>query len=398
MTTVDPAPKAAPAPAPTVAPGLPPGRLPALTPPPLLLGRALVLVAVLFGLFLADELANVLLDYWMLDSLGYEDVFWTNFQAGTIIFVVAVVLFAAAIAVPAVTLGRLTGRSRRAVLLLAVLIGTYAGYTYLQRFPNYLLFFNDRDFGRDDPVFGHDIGFYVFDLPAIWTSLHILTVLALTAVASCVVFAWIGRERRETAHGVGRLLGFVGHVSRPLTLASIVFLGVVLALDTWFRRYSLLTKDNYDSSIPNGAQVVDVTGFFSNKNAILVEAVVLAFTTIMVTLRLRTARRAVTGAGAATWKPAFTRGALALLILPGLSIDLAFRGAVAVRNQIEVTPNEPVVQYPFIKRHIDATNTAYGLDKIEHKQFIPKGPSDPAPDLKALRASPTMRNAPLWPG
>ncbi len=382
----------------TALPELPPARLPAAPPADLLLPRALVMGAVLFGIYLLDQAANVLLDLWLLESLGYEDVFWTNFQAAAIIFVLCALAFGAAVAVPALTLGRLGRAGRRRALLVAGLVGTYAGYVYLHRFPNYLLAFNGREFGREDPAFGHDIGFYVFDLPAIWTTLHILTALALVGLASSVLFAWLGRSHAPAPDGVGRALGFVGHVSRPLTLGFAVFLGLMLALDTYFRRYSLLTRDNYDSSIPNGAQVLDVTGFFSNKNAILVEAIVLVATAVMVTLRLRTARRAVTGAGPATWRPAFTRGALALLLLPGLSLDIGFRSAVALRDQIEVTPNEPVVQYPFIERHVQATNTAYGMDRVETKPFTPKGPGDPLPDLERIKASPTFKNLPLWPG
>jgi len=384
--------------APATAPSLDHLRLPVLSAPSVLLTRGLVLVAFVFGLYLLDQIANVLLDFWLLESLGYEQVFWTNFQAAALIFALTFLAFGAAVAMPALLLGNLGRSGRLRALLVAGLIATYAGYAYLHRFPDYLLWANGGGFGTRDPVYDNDIGFYVFDLPAIWTTMHILTLLGLTGLAASVTFAWIGRDRSARPADVGRVLGAVGQVARPLTLAWVAFLGLVLAVDTWLRRYGLLNADNYDASIPSGAQAIDVTGLFSTKNAILVEALVLLATTVAVILRLRAARRAATGAPAASWRPAFTRGALALLLLPGLSVDIAFRAAVAVRSQIEITPNEPVVQYPFIKRHIDATNTAYGLDKIERKSFVPKGPGDPAPDADELATSATVANVPLWPG
>jgi uncharacterized protein len=90
--------------------------------------------------------------------------------------------------------------------------------------------------------------------------------------------------------------------------------------------------------------------------------------------------------------------AVALALLPGLAIDVAFRSAVSLRNQTQITPNEPVVQLPYIKRHIDATNTAYGLDKIETKEWQPRRGDEPRPSYKTLINHPTIKNTPLWPG
>ena len=41
---------------------------------------------------------------------------------------------------------------------------------------------------------------------------------------------------------------------------------------------------------------------------------------------------------------------------------------------------------------------AYGLDKVQEIDFVPNGPGDPVPSADALLSSPTLKNAPLWPG
>src|ERR687888_521886 len=76
------------------------------------LSRALGFVAVLIALFLLDQLANLLMQYWFLESLGFKSVFWTNFKAGAVLFAVAFVLWSAAVIVP-VRLSGLEGLARR---------------------------------------------------------------------------------------------------------------------------------------------------------------------------------------------------------------------------------------------------------------------------------------------
>ena len=48
-----------------------------------------MLALVVLGIWLLDQIANLLMDYWLLESLGYEDVFWTNFRVQATLFVMA---------------------------------------------------------------------------------------------------------------------------------------------------------------------------------------------------------------------------------------------------------------------------------------------------------------------
>jgi uncharacterized membrane protein (UPF0182 family) len=79
-------------------------------------------------------------------------------------------------------------------------------------------------------------------------------------------------------------------------------------------------------------------------------------------------------------------------------IDFGFKGAVSLRDVVFVTPDAPVIQLDWIDYHVKATREAYKLDRFELVEFIPKGEGDPVPDIDELLASPTIQNAPLWPG
>ncbi len=67
-----------------------------------------------------------------------------------------------------------------------------------QSWTTLLLWRHQQPFGEADPVFGHDIGFYVFVLPAITTLLGILAAAGLDTAAAFL----IGRYDQLRAHGL----------------------------------------------------------------------------------------------------------------------------------------------------------------------------------------------------
>jgi hypothetical protein len=155
-----------------------------------------------------------------------------------------------------------------------------------------------------------------------------------------------------------------------------------------------LYKDNYDSSIFTGAEYVDVVGLFSTLNQIYVTALVALLVSSALLVMLR-ALRAAMRSGTAGWNATARRAGMVGLALVGL--DFAFAALVAIRDTTLVRPNQPVIQLPYIERHIDATRAAYNLDRVEVVELTPRGDDAPLPDVNRLLNSPTIRNAPLWP-
>jgi uncharacterized membrane protein (UPF0182 family) len=188
-----------------------------------------------------------------------------------------------------------------------------------------------------------------------------------------------------------------------------VLVGLAMAAEDFLRRYGLLFKDNTGKGIPTGGSNVDVAGLFSTKHALLVEAVIAAVGTLALAYRMRAVRLSVLSPSARTPRRSVfslpypilprTRGRWVIAVLiPALALDFGFKALVGLRNITQTIPNEPLVQLPFIKQHIDATNAAYNLDKITIAQFTPKQSADPVPPMKSLLSDPAIANATLWPG
>ena len=375
---------------------LPQVALPQAPPAALVWSRFLGFATLVLAFFLLDQLALLMMDYWMLEGLGYESVFWTNFWMGGVLYATAFILFGVAAALPAYMHGISALGKRRAVQV-GLLLGALAGYIWSSHYDVFLLFFNGLPFGDTDPVFNHDLSFYVFDLPAIKEMITVAVWAAVVLFVSSCITAYMGRRTTPPA-GMRRLPALLGTMFTRTTVVAFAIAGLLTAAEIWLSRYTVLTKDNYDSSIANGAEALDVTGFFSTVNGYTVTALAVFFGVVALGIRFGALHRAATGQGAeGAWKR-IGIVSLVFAMLPGFMIDLNFKVMTGIRNETQVTPNEPPIQYPYIQRHIDATREAYNFNDVEVVDFHPNGPDDPAPKLEELLASPTMRNAPLWPG
>jgi uncharacterized protein len=333
--------------------------------------RAVTVASILVTVITIERIFRMLANYWLLDSLDLASVFWTNFRMGALLYVVGLVVYAAAVLVPAFL--HPSGAGGRAVLIKpGILLATVAALLLALRYEDFLFGGQEVGFGEVDPVFGRDFGFYVFDLPYLWVIWRFALGAALVyLVASAVAAA----GSRSGEHGAIRRMA-----SAP-TRAGLLLLGLVAAWGVWLSRFDLLYKDNMASSVWVGAELVDVTGLFSHLNLI------------------RLATLGVLALGAAAFLGAGGTRRPAQRILVAVVVGLiAFRLAVDLRDRFLVRPNEPVVQLPYIQRHVDATRKAYGIAEIEEVSYVPKRPGDPVPSAEELLAATSVRNAPLWPG
>jgi uncharacterized protein len=379
------------------APALPVLSLPAIPSSAVLWSRVLVAASILVTLFTLDQLTRLVAHYWLFESLGFQDVFWTNFREGAWLYIAAFVLYMAAAMVPA-WMHPIGGRARRKVAAFGMLAASVAAYFGAISYLEFLLGGHsvlpgpDFRFGRVDPVFGLDVGFYVFNLPSIRIAWRFLLWASLLMLCVSVACANV-RGRTATGEPLSRLLRRLGITGTGGTQLALALFGVMAALGVWLTRFDLLLRDNKDSSVMRGAEYIDVNGFFSTLNHINLTTMVVLGVTVVLCLMLRRLRDAVNGR---EWRVPFRRLAIALAAL--VALDFSFKALVVVRDVLFVRPNEPVIQLPYIARHVDATREAYRIDKIEERQFMPHVPGDPLPSAEALLASPALRNAPLWPG
>jgi hypothetical protein len=375
--------------------------LPILPDPAMMLTRLMIVASVCLGLFLLDRLSGVLLNFWLLESMGYASVFHTNFWMQAQLFVIGTGAFLLAVAAPAFLHGA-SARVKATMIWIGAFAGLINGYLLAIEYLEFLLPTAGQEFGRADPIFGVDASFYVFELEQriyIWETALIVAVAGLLA---SVVTALLAPASQARPAGTPAVTWWLARCGTAYTMVATAAVGIAGAYLIWLGRYQLMFMENFEDSTEGGAgrgpEYVDVVGFFSTKNALLVESLsLLAIAVGLVVLMIR-ARRAV--AGTASGGPAATVGVTALIavVLAPIGVDLTFRAGVAARDRLFVIPNEPLIQLPYVQHHIDATNFAFDLDKIEDRVFVPRTGDDPLPDLATVLEDPAIQNAPLWPG
>src|SRR5208337_4407333 len=230
-----------------------------------------------------------------------------------------------------------------------------------------LRFLYQAPYGRSDPLFGKDIGFYLFSLPVYvafknWL-FWLLSLAGLMAGAIYLVHGDIGLDPPLWS-------------ASPTAIAHFsVLLGLFLMVKAWsyaLDRYLLLYDDN---GVVVGAGYADVHVELPALWLLVVLAAVGAIVAF-VNVRRRSAPLVI---------------AAALLVFGGAFV---FGDAVpALVQRFYVKPSELQLERPYIQRNIDLTREAYGLGQITVKPF----PAEQDLTFQALeKDSGTVNNIRLW--
>lgn len=376
------------------------GALPVIPRPSLVWRPLKFWVWAAFLVLLAAAIPDVVVDFWLFESLGKTQVFWTNLTAQLGLFLITLVVFALADYLP-IRQYAVSPTLRNAAIHLGSWSGIVAGWLVSQHWMTWLLWKNQQSFGETDPVFGRDLGFYVFVLPAISTLLGILV-----AAGGDTAFAFlIGRYDQLRVNGHFdrediSLWDKAGMMVTPGLNYALTLMGLALIGETFLGRYYLLFKDNEQAGVRTGAAHLDLDGIFSTLNlinvSVLVEfGVMLSFGYALYRIA-RHYRTIVDSYEIGTETPYRKLNArkpfgvgLALL-----AIELAFFAGVVFKQHVFVRPNEPNIQVPYIQRHIDATLKGYRLNNVKTVDWRP-----PQNKLTAAEiiSSATVKNAPILP-
>ena len=256
---------------------------------------------------------------------------------------------------------------QRLLLPGALLLGLFAAPQAAGRWELFLLFVNSVPFGLQDPLYGRDISFFVFQLPAFWLLYHwCITILGLTLLATAFVYLLY----RGIQYGPRGL--FLSQRARTHLLVLMASLLVVKAggyvLDSFDLVYS-------PRGAAFGASYADV---YANLPALRILTLV-----ALVAAALCIAQIYRSGFGYVS----IGIGALVLIHIVGLNVY------PSLIQRFRVVPNEVEAEKPFIERNIKFTRLAYGLDKVESKDF-PAEETLTGTDLKRNEA--TIKNIRLW--
>ena len=231
----------------------------------------------------------------------------------------------------------------------------------------YLRFRNGGSFGVADPLFGIDLGFYVFRLPFYELVQGCITVLTVSALAILIFCAVFGMRQSKTTGKITLRDGIARHFIVLLFILVANF-GWGFILDHYELVYSTL-------GVVHGAGYaaahVTRTALWVMTGASALGCGLLAFGFF----RPRT-RQMVTGI--VTYA--------ALYVVAVLALPFLFQTFV-------VKPNELSLETPYLNHYIDYTRRAYKLDGIQETAY--PALSDLTPDVIA-RNQDTIQNIRLW--
>ncbi len=347
-----------------------------------------LLVAFLFVVSGIPVLVTLITDWYWYEALQFDSVFlnelWTKVWLGSTVAVVAFVFFYFNLRLaqrglvpnpvvlnvgPKVPSFNVTHVLRRLSLPVALLLGFAVGMSASGKWLTVLEFLNRTPFSVADPVFGRDVGYYVFVLPALSAGIGFLIALAFLALLLTVpVYILRGdlivRGRRITAERSAEM-----HLA---VLIALVFLGV--GLHVFFIRVPLLL---YSSTGPLfGASYTDLK----------VELPALYLSAIV----------AVMGAGLVLWGGRVhnllrytVTGIVAYVAVSILGVALL----PAAVQKLFVLPNELAREAPQLEYHISATRDAWGLADVVTRDLTGDATLS-LTDIQANRA--TIDNVRLW--
>src|SRR6266516_902127 len=338
--------------------------------------------------FFISPVIGLLAEWPWFSALGYERVFATRLVASFTLGVLAggvafgflyanlrfaqrgivpnPVVMPASAQTPAVDVTRLV---RRLALPSALAFALFLALAVSTGWMPVLQFLHQTPFGVTDPVFGRDLAYYVFTLPIVTGVLEILTVLVTLSLLACgALYALRGDvvfyRRTVTIEPSARL-----HLA--LLIAAMF---VLTALRIFFVR---LPGTLYSTTGPLfGASFADLHGRLIGLRIAGVAAIL---GTVLVLAALRSKRPGRTALLAVA--SYFGVSLLGVVVYP------------AIVQKVVVAPNELSKETPQLRRHIDATRRAWGLDSVLVRDLSGEARLTER-DIQANR--PTIDNVRLW--
>ena len=321
------------------------------------------LIAAAIILFIFLIMASGLIQQWLwMTQVGYLNIFWKLLSikwslAGLSFLIVFLYTwlnfrFAAAATVASPPVVRddspmdyrpgieLSPRILRSGgLVIAVLIGLIFTLSYYSEWDKYLRFYYGSAVGQPDPIFGKDIGFYLFQLPFYELIQKGMMGLALTTlIITLITYSYFGVLRLSRGQIPQVSKKVVGHLSILL-----IFLIIVWGWGYYLDRFELLySTTGVVYGVGYTADNISIYTLWIMMFASVLLAVVVAIG--FFTRRFKMLPISVLGY--------FVLYFIVIIILPGLV------------QKFKVQPSELELELPYLKHNIEFTRKAFQLDQI----------------------------------
>lgn len=352
----------------------------------------LVGVVILLIIFASRGLSIYLSALWF-GSLGYSSVYWYIFRLKIELFLIFFALTAVFLGgafqlierlFSPVSFGKRTvvinqqavtfspGRVLRPLgWIVAGIAGLIFGLGMREIWRSFALYFHQAPTAAADPIFNKPVGFYLFTLPVYDAISSWLISLVFIVLIAAVIYAVLAFTQQG--------LSDAGDTKRARTIGiSVVSVALAawLALLGWrflLSRYPYLWGDHQTFSGVNYVEANHLLPAFKWVAVALFLAAVICLVNAFAMRRIR-------------------------LVVIAIAIPLAVYvvGTVIVPSYVTnfiVKPNELGRETPYIAHNINWTRRAFGIDRIEQREFDVKTTTDSF-DLQGNRA--TLDNIRLW--
>ena len=335
------------------------------TAPPPRRSRPLIItvIVLIVGFMLLSGFAGFWTERLWFGSVGYTEVFTTLLLTRIGLFFVFAGLMAATVALSMAMAYRyrpvlwpgmpgqpddgmdryrelLAPRMTWVIVGVSLLMGLFAGASATGQWRSYSLWRHSQPFGTRDPYFSKDVGFYVFELPWWHYLVDYAMALAVVGLIASIVMNYLFGGIRLTSRPGDRLSG-PAQVQISALLALFV---IAKAVDYWLDRFDLVTSSG---------GIFTGMGYTEDKAVLPAKEILIGIAIVCALLFLANIWRR-------TW------------LLPSVGVGLFALSAVilglvipTIVQAIQVNPNVPDREGPYIKANIDATRTAYDLDGVE---------------------------------
>ncbi len=252
-----------------------------------------------------------------------------------------------------------------APLVIAFMVGLFMASDWM----TYAQAFHAATVGTTDPIFGRDLGFYLFHLPALSTVLGIAVGLVVLSLGGAgLVYVLRGQLPLGAHHGTADR-GAERHLA---SLAAVLFL--LVAVQLWIVSSANLLYSTTGPLV--GASYTDVHVSLPGIRLSAIAALVAIGLVIYGAMRGRLLRQ------------------LAIAVAIYAAVGIVARGLVPLAVQrLVVLPNELTKETPYLQDHIAATRAAWGLTNVQTRQLSGEATLTMA-DIKSN--APTINNVRLW--
>lgn len=312
------------------------------------------------------KLLNLWVDYLWFKEVGYEAVFTktllSKFAIGGITFIVIFLLISLTLSFTlkkksnvkieendnVIDIKETSNKGRRSIIftIAFIIAALLAILTATNLWENILIYLNTVSFGSADPVFNKDISFYTFHL-SLYEAIYSFVLLFFFVIAFINVLLTLFMQ------GIGKT---------PLKLALkqfgyyFVTFFLLLAVGYRLKMFNLLFA-SHDSFFGAGYTDLNVTLPYYY---LAIVTCILASILMFIGIKKKSNKLLVFG--------------------PLLLVIVIFLGGISqtMVQKFIVQPNEIRKEEPYIKRNIEMTNEAFGLDKIKQVQY--SGDADLTPE------------------